>query len=121
MKKLSDLLFGEHKDGRSIFIILLSSIAFSGYILWIFPLTLKTALTAILALDIFAGLMSNLQPQTNQAWKKQSRISRILFVTFHLTIYPLLIVLFQVSLPLMTVMLVLLLTKTSAFVVGTKK
>jgi hypothetical protein len=32
-----------------------------------------------------------------------------------------LIVLFQVSLPLMTLMLVLLLTKTTAFVVGTKK
>ena len=121
MKKLFELLFGKNQDKRVVLLILVSSFSFSGYILWLYPLTLYTVLTAILALDIFAGLMSNLQPQTNQAWKKQRSSSRLLFVIIHLTIYPLLIVLFQVSLPLMTLMLVLLLTKTTAFVVGTKK
>ena len=121
MKKLFELLFGKNQDNRVVLLILVSSFSFSGYILWLYPLTLYTVLTAILALDIFAGLMSNLQPQTNQAWKKQRSSSRLLFVIIHLTIYPLLIVLFQVSLPLMTLMLVLLLTKTTAFVVGTKK
>ena len=121
MKKLIELLFGKHQNIKIIALILVSSISFAGYILWVFPVTPKTVLTAIIAMDIFAGLMSNLQPQTNQAWKKQSKLSRMLFVIVRLTIYPLLIVLFQVSLPLMTLMLVLLLTKTTAFVVGTKK
>ena len=119
MKKLIELLFGENQHIRIIALMVIPSIFFSMYILWVFPLTLNTVLTAILAMDIFAGLIINLQPQTNQAWKKQSKLSRILFVTFHLTIYPLLIVLFQVSLPLMVLMLVLLLTKTAAFVFGT--
>jgi nitrate reductase NapE component len=115
------LLAGEHQDGRIIFIILVSSIAFSGYILWMFSLTLNAIFTAILAFDIMAGLFSNLQPQTNQAWKKQPLLSRQIFIIFHLTLYPLLVVLFQLSLPLMVLMLVLLITKTTAFVVGISK
>lgn len=121
MKKLLALLAGEHQDGRIMVVILVSSAAFSGYILWMFPLTLHTVFTAILAFDIVAGLFSNLQTKTNQAWKAEPVLSRRLFVFFHLTVYPLLVILFQVSIPLMVLMLVFLLTKTTAFVVGTTR
>lgn len=120
MKKIIELLFGENQNFLIIALMLIPSISFSVFILWVFPFSLNTFLTAIFALDIFAGLMSNLQPQTNQAWKKQSNLFRQMFVIFHLTIYPFLVVLFQVSVPLMVLILVMLLTKTTAFIIGTK-
>ena len=120
MKKIIELLFGENQNFLIIALMLIPSISFFVFILWVFPFSLNTFLTAIFALDIFAGLMSNLQPQTNQAWKKQSNLFRQMFVIFHLTIYPFLVVLFQVSVPLMVLILVMLLTKTTAFIIGTK-
>ena len=121
MKKIIELLFGENQNFLIIALMLIPSISFFVFILWVFPFSLNTFLTAIFALDILAGLMSNLQPQTNQAWKKQSNLFRQMFVIFHLTIYPLLVVLFQVSVPLMVLILVMLLTKTTAFIIGTKR
>lgn len=118
MKKILELLVGENQDIRIIVLILLPALSFSTFIFMAYPMTLATTITAIFGLDIFAGLLSNLQPKTNQAWKKRPRVLRIWFVVIHLSLYPLFVILFQVSIPLMIMMLVMLLSKTMAFVFG---
>lgn len=118
MKKILELLVGENQDKRIIFLIFLPALSLSTFIFMAYPMTLATTVTALLGLDILAGLLSNLQPKTNQAWKKRPRILRIWFVVIHLSLYPLFVILFQVSIPLMIMMLVMLLSKTMAFVFG---
>jgi hypothetical protein len=118
MKKILELLVGENQDKRIIFLIFLPALSLSAFIFMAYPMTLATTLTAFLGFDILAGLLSNLQPKTNLAWKKQPSTLRTWFVVIHLTLYPLFVILFQVSIPLMIMMLVMLLSKTMAFVFG---
>ncbi len=118
MKKFMELLVGADQNIQVILLMLVPSFAFFVFILLSYPITIATTITALLGFDILAGLLSNLQPKTNQAWKKRPRIFRTLFVVMHLTLYPLFIILFQVSIPLLIMMLVMLLTKTMAFVFG---
>ncbi|MHC1735653.1 MAG: hypothetical protein AB9921_08325 [Erysipelotrichaceae bacterium] len=119
MKKTLSLLLGENQDIRMMILMLLPPTFFMVFILLTYPIDFKTAVTAILAFDIFAGLLSNLQEKTHQAWIKQSKTNLVTFVVLHLTLYPLAVVLFQVSLPLMFLMLAMLLTKTLGFALGT--
>lgn len=119
MKKLVSLLVGENQNNKTAILMLVPPICFLVYILLSYPISFKSVATAILSLDIFAGLLSNLQDKTNQAWKKQTRKSLIMFVIFHLTVYPLVVILLQVSIPLMILMLGMLFTKTMAFAFGT--
>jgi hypothetical protein len=114
------LIIGENQDKRVMILMLIPPAVFVAFILLSYSINWKTILTAILAFDIFAGLLSNLQEKTHQAWKKQPRASLIAFVVIHLTLYPSLVVLFQVSLPLMMLMLAMLITKTLGFAIGTK-
>jgi hypothetical protein len=97
-------------------LMLIPSAAFTAFILLSYSIDWKTITTAILAFDIFAGLLSNLQEKTHQAWKKQPRPYLIAFVVVHSTLYPSLLVLLQVSLPLTMLMLAMLFTKTLGFV-----
>lgn len=120
MRKTLSLLLGENQDLRVIVLILIPPVFFAMYIVMTFSLEFKTIITALLALDIFAGLLSNLQEKTHQAWKKQSKSSLVAFVWVHLTLYPLAVVLVQVSLPLMMLMLAMLITKTLGFAIGTE-
>lgn len=120
MKKILTLLLGENQDIMTIILMLTPPSFFVLYILSSFPIGLKTVLTSVLAFDIFAGLLSNLQEKTHHAWKRQPRAFSVAFVVFHLTLYPLAVVLLQVSIPLMILMLAMLVTKTLAFAFGTK-
>ena len=80
----------------------------------------RTILTSVLAFDIFAGLLSNSQEKTHLAWGRVSKSYHKLFVVIHLTLYPLMVILFNVSIPLMILMLAMLLAKTAAFALGNK-
>jgi nitrate reductase NapE component len=113
------LVLGENQDDKITMLILFPSAVFAAFILLTYSVHWKSILTSILAMDIFAGLLSNLQEKTNQAWKKQPRSHLIAFVVVHLTVYPLLVVLFQVSLPLMMFLLAMLFSKTMFFALGT--
>mmetsp|Transcript_1743 Transcript_1743/g.2661 ORF Transcript_1743/g.2661 Transcript_1743/m.2661 type:complete len:233 (-) Transcript_1743:4883-5581(-) len=114
------LVLGENQDKRVMTLMLIPSAAFTAFILLSYSINWKTITTAILAFDIFAGLLSNQQEKTHQAWKKQARPYLIAFVVVHSTIYPSLLVLLQVSLPLMMLMLAMLFTKTLGFIIGTR-
>lgn len=120
MRKTLSLLLGENQDLRVTVFMLIPPAFFAMYIVMTFPLDFKTIITALLALDIFAGLLSNLQEKTHQAWKKQPKSSLIAFVLVHLTLYPLAVVLVQVSFPLMMLMMAMLITKTLGFALGTQ-
>ena len=120
MEKILSLLVGENQDVHLIIMIIVPPVFFSLFILLSYTIDFGTILTAILAFDIFAGLLSNMQEKTHLAWKRISRSNHILFVVAHLTVYPLLVALFSVSIPLMMLMLVMLLTKTVAFAIGNK-
>ena len=120
MRKTLSLLLGENQDLRVIVLILIPPAFFAMYIVMTFPLEFKTIITALMALYIFAGLLSNLQEKTHQTWKKQPKSNLIAFVWIHLTLYPLVVVLVQVSLPLMMLMLAMLITKTLGFAIGTE-
>ena len=120
MKKTLFLLLGENQDRRMMVLMMLPPVFFVVFILLTYPMVWQTIVTAILAFDIFAGLLSNLQEKTHQAWKKQPKANLVAFVVLNLTIYPLAVVLFQVSLPLMFLMLAMLLTKTLGFAIGTQ-
>jgi len=114
------LVLGENQDKRVMTLMLIPSAAFTAFILLSYSINWKTITTATLAFDIFAGLLSNLQEKTHQAWKKQPRPYLIAFVVVHSTLYPSLLVLLQVSLPLMMLMLAMLFTKTLGFIIGTR-
>jgi len=114
------LVLGENQDKRVMTLMLIPSAAFTAFILLSYPINWMTITTAILAFDIFAGLLSNLQEKTHQAWRKQPRPNLIAFVAVHSTLYPSLLVLFQVSVPLMMLMLAMLFTKTLGFIIGTR-
>ncbi len=120
MKKLIALLVGENQDMRIALLMLIPPLFFVLFILLSFPIDYKTIITGILGFDIFAGLLSNFQEKTYEAWRKQPKTALIGFVVFHLTIYPLAVVICQVSIPLMVFMLGLLITKTTGFAIGTK-
>jgi hypothetical protein len=120
MKKTLSLLVGENQDIRLVIMILIPPVFFSLFILLTYTINLSTILSAILAFDIFAGLLSNMQEKTHLAWGGISKSKHIAFVVAHLTVYPVLVVLFNVSIPLMILMLVMLLTKTAAFAIGNK-
>lgn len=119
MKKLIALLVGENQDIRIALSMLIPPLFFVVFILLSFPIDYKTVITAILGFDIFAGLLSNFQEKTHEAWRKQPKAALIGFVVFHLTIYPLAVIICQVSIPLMVFMLGLLITKTAGFAIGT--
>lgn len=77
--------------------------------------TLSAIFTALLALDIGAGLISNATTSTNQAWREQSRQRQWIFVIFHLTVYPAVILLVSASLVVSFMLIGFLVIKTRLF------
>lgn len=71
MKKLIALLVGENQDMRIALLMLIPPLFFVLFILLSFPIDYKTIITGILGFDIFAGLLSNFQEKTYEAWRKQ--------------------------------------------------
>ena len=120
MEKILALLVGEEQDISTVLIILSPALFFSLFILFSYEIDFRTILTAVLAFDIFSGLLSNMQAKTHQAWRRISKSYHILFVVFHLTIYPLAVVLLTLSIPLTIMMLAMLVSKTAAFAIGNK-
>jgi uncharacterized membrane protein YbaN (DUF454 family) len=120
MKKIVALLFGEDQDLRQIILMLIPPIAFVIYILLTYNIDYKSIVTALLAFDIYGGLLSNLQEKTHIAWSKKSKKDQWIFVILHLTLYPGAVILFQISIPLMMLMLAMLLSKTISFAIGNK-
>jgi hypothetical protein len=120
MKKVLSLLVGENQDIRIVIMILTPPAFFSLFVLLSYSMDYRTILTSVLAFDIFAGLLSNSQEKTHLAWGRVSKSYHKLFVVIHLTLYPLMVILFNVSIPLMILMLAMLLAKTAAFALGNK-
>jgi uncharacterized membrane protein YbaN (DUF454 family) len=120
MRKILALLLGENQDVRMMILMLITPSFFVIFILMSFPFEWQTIVTAILAFDIFAGLLSNFQEKTHHAWKKKPKANLVAFVVVHLTLYPLAVYIVQVSVPLMMLMMAMLLTKTLGFAIGTQ-
>lgn len=79
------------------------------------PLEWNGNVTAVLAADIGAGLISNASDETNEAWKKESHARQWVFVIFHLTAYPAAIILLSQSMTLSVLLVGLLIVKTGLF------
>lgn len=111
-----NLLFGASPRRITLLLALISGIT-----LGLFALLLQNSLqwnsivTAILAVDIGAGLVSNASTSTNEAWKAQSHARQWVFVVFHLTIYPLAILLLSSSNVVTVTLITVLLIKTGLF------
>jgi hypothetical protein len=120
MEKILALLVGEEQDISTVLIILSPALFFSLFILFSYEIDFRTILTAVLAFDIFSGLLSNVQAKTHQAWRRISKSYHKLFVAFHLTVYPLAVVLLGLSMPLTMMMLAMLVSKTAAFAIGNR-
>lgn len=80
-----------------------------------YPMTWPAIITALLALDIGAGLISNATTSTNQAWREQSRQRQWIFVIFHLTVYPAVILLVSESHVVSFMLIGFLVIKTGLF------
>jgi uncharacterized membrane protein HdeD (DUF308 family) len=78
-------------------------------------MTWPAIITALLALYIGAGLISNVTTSTNQAWREQSRQRQWIFVIFHLTVYPAVILLVSESHEVSLVLIGFLVIKTGFF------
>lgn len=70
---------------------------------------------ALLAWDVGAGLVSNLSQSTHAQWASATRTAQIGFVTIHLTLYPLALLLLIQNRPLAWVMVAFLVAKTLFF------
>ena len=79
----------------------------------------KSILLALLAWDIGSGLMSTSNEGLHQAWRAQSRTNRWLFVIFHLTVYPAIVILISPNVGISVLLVGLLLAKTVFFAAGT--
>ncbi|MBU1094348.1 MAG: hypothetical protein KKH01_07800 [Firmicutes bacterium] len=119
MKKSLELLIGRDSNPWMVTVMLIAPTLFTVFILFSYSFSWNTVITAVLAFDIFAGLISNAREETHTAWKELPKKSLILFVAFHLTVYPLFVILFQVDMWLMIFMLGMLFAKTSFFMIGT--
>lgn len=80
-----------------------------------YPMTWPAIITALLALDIGAGLISNATTSTNQAWREQRRQRQWIFVIFHLTVYPAVILLVSESHVVSYMLIGFLVIKTGLF------
>lgn len=80
-----------------------------------YPMTWPAIITALLALDIGAGLISNATTSTNKAWREQSRQRQWIFVIFHLTVYPAVILLVSESHVVSFMLIGFLVIKTGLF------
>lgn len=75
----------------------------------------------LLSFDIAAGWVSNLSASTRHFWRQRSRALHVAYVVAHLTVYPLLLWTLIDSLWIRALLLLALLGKLSAFVVGLDK
>lgn len=119
MKKALALLYGKNPDPRTVILMSLWPAAFVVYLFLTYPFEWKLVATAFLAFDILAGLLSNSTEGTHEAWRELPKKALVVFVIFHLTLYPLLVVLFSVDTPLMMFLLATLVVKTAFFAIGT--
>jgi hypothetical protein len=111
-----NLFFGEHPSKWNIALSLLTGFILVGVAVMLQePLGWNGIVTAFLAADIGAGLISNASKETNDAWKNESRSRQWVFVIFHLTVYPAAIILLSQS-EVVTILFVgLLVVKTGLF------
>ena len=79
----------------------------------------KNILLALLAWDIGSGLMITSNEGLHQAWREQTRTNRWVFVIFHVTVYPAIVILLSPSVGISVLLVGLLVAKTGFFAVGT--
>jgi hypothetical protein len=110
------LLIGEAPLRGKIILVLSGGIA-CGLLSLVFsvPFELRYLIGSILAFDIGAGLLSNLDPSTAKEWRKRPLWVRWLFVIAHLTVYPLSVYWLFAGSPVWPFLLGLLLVKVGAF------
>ena len=92
--EIMKLLFGETSIGKTMLMI-----AF-GFVMGVFVyfltkdnLTWHSMVGCVLAFDIGAGLLSNATSETNIAWQEKPKWLSVVFILFHLTVYPLVLLL----------------------------
>lgn len=111
-----NLLVGASPRKADIVLALMLGMLLATSSLMLQPQVSWTAIvTALLAFDIGAGLISNTTVSTNQEWQKQSTRRQWFFVIFHLTLYPVAIVFLSQSPMVSYILIGFLLIKTGLF------
>ncbi len=89
-----NLVFGKNDFIRIISILLPGFILATLVLVFQNIKSLSDWLLIILSVDLGAGIASNLTKETQKAWSKVSLVYILLFIAMHMSIYPLLIILF---------------------------
>ena len=120
MNKTWQLLVGFNAKPINVVLMLLVGAVLASSVLVIGGVeSWKSILLALLAWDIGSGLMSTSNEGLHQAWRAQSRTNRWLFVIFHLTVYPAIVILLSPNVGISVLLVGLLLAKTGFFAAGT--
>lgn len=120
MKKTWQLLVGSHTKPINVVLMVFVGAVLATSVLIIGGVeSWKSILLALLAWDIGAGLMSTSNDGLHDAWRQQSRINRWLFVVFHLTVYPAVVIFLSPTLGISVLLVGLLIAKTCFFAAGT--
>ena len=93
----------------------LFAFAFTGTLAW------QRVVLFTLAFDIGAGWVSNLSESTRSFWKKRSRGLQVSYIVIHLAVYPVALWVPTDSVWVWGLLLIALLGKLGAFVVGLVK
>jgi hypothetical protein len=117
--KVYEHLFGKDTKIVEAALILLAGIGFGVFIAFILNQTLfENIIVSILSADILSGLISNSRKETNQIWKMQSKMTHVMFLTFHLTIYPVILIIFIKNYLILGLLIFLLIIKVSFYTIG---
>lgn len=117
--KVYEYLFGKNTKLVEAALILLAGIGFGVYIALILNQSLfDNIIVGILSADILSGLISNSRKETNQIWSEQGKMTHVIFLTYHLSIYPIILILFINSYIILGLLIFLLIIKVSFYTIG---
>ncbi len=112
------LLFGKVTTTR-VLVILLPGVLAGLLLFWLHPNpTSFTWLTALLAVDLVSGMISNQLGDTHRAWQSMKPIYAYLFIGFHTGIYPVILCLIERDYLILGSLLIILSVKLYGFIRG---
>jgi hypothetical protein len=112
------LLFGKLSVTR-ILLILVPGLLAGILLFWLHPQpSALTWLTALLAIDLVSGMISNQLESTHRAWQSIKPIYAYLFIGFHTFIYPLILLMIENNYLILSTLLLILSVKLYGFIRG---
>jgi hypothetical protein len=116
---LYELLFGKNTKTLEAILILLAGAGFGVFIgINLNQTIFENIVVGILSADILSGLISNSRKETNQIWNELGKMTHVVFLSYHLTIYPVILILFVKSYMVLGLLIFLLLIKVSFYTLG---